>query len=145
MSEEVKIHDIQNVDEVTKALEELMDALGKLKESGLLDMAKVIVEKYEDLMTFLAQDRRLFHLMAAGEGLLNSLEDVDAIKLKLTTQELGGCALSALTSEELEKARPVGLSGLLRALRDPDVMAGLGLMIAILKAMGKCYNSKRRA
>jgi len=143
MEREVNANKSQNIDEVTKALEELMDVLGKLKESGLLDMLKSVVDKYEDLMTFLAHDRRLFHLMAVAEGALNSMEGVDAIRLKLATQRLAECGLDALTSEEVERAQPMGLTDLLRALRDPDVMAGLGLVISMLKALGKCYNSKR--
>ncbi|UXD21979.1 hypothetical protein IPA_00430 [Ignicoccus pacificus DSM 13166] len=139
----VEKKEIENIEDATKAMEELLEMLAKLKETGLLDMMKAIVERYEDLMTFLAQDRRLFHAMTLGEAMLNGMENVDAIRLKLSMQNLSECAFEALASEEVEKAEPVGLMGLMRALRDPDVMMGLGLLIAMAKALGKCVKKKR--
>jgi uncharacterized protein YjgD (DUF1641 family) len=58
---------IENVNDAIKAMEDLLEMLATLKESGLLDIMKAIVERYEDLMTFLAQDRRLFHAMTVAK------------------------------------------------------------------------------
>jgi uncharacterized protein YjgD (DUF1641 family) len=44
------------------------------------------------------------------------------------------CLTYALAAAE--DAKPVGLFGLLSALRDPEVQKGLGFLIAVLKKLG---------
>ena len=129
----------EKLDEAGKALEELLDTLAKLKESGILDMLKAMVERYEDLMTYLAQDRRLFKVMVMAEGALNGMEDADSAKLKYASMGLSHCASKALENIMDGEVKPVGLMGLLKALRDPDVMYGMGLMIAMAKSIGRCF------
>jgi len=53
---------------------------------------------------------------------------VDSSKVDCLT-----CALAAA-----EDAEPVGLFGLLSALRDPEVQRGLCFLIAVLKKLGSC-------
>ncbi len=129
----------EKMEEAGKALEELLDIMTKLKESGLLDMLKAMVERYEDLMTYMAQDRRLFKAMVMVEGALNGIEEADAAKLKYASMGLSQCSTKALEEVMDKGVEPVGLMGLLKALRDPDVMYGLGLMIAMAKSVGKCF------
>ncbi len=129
----------ERLEEAGKALEELLDIMTKLKESGLLDMMKAMIERYEDLMTYMAQDRRLFKAMVMVEGALNGIEDADAAKLKYASMGLSQCSTKALEEVMDKGVEPVGLMGLLKALRDPDVMYGLGLMIAMAKSIGRCF------
>lgn len=129
----------ERMEEAGKALEELLDMLTKLKESGLLDMLKAMLEHYEDLMTYMAQDRRLFKAMVMVEGALNGIEEADAAKIKYASMGLSQCSTKALEEIMDKGVEPVGLMGLLKALRDPDVMYGLGLMIAMAKGIGKCF------
>ena len=137
MSEE-KVNET-NVEVSTKALEELIELLAKLKESGLLDMLKAMLERYEDLMTYMAQDRRMFKAMTMVEGALNGLEDADAAKLKYASMGLSQCSTKALEDIMEKGVEPVGLLGLLKALKDPDVAYGMGLMIAMAKSIGRCF------
>ena len=129
----------EKLEEAGKALEEFLDIMAKLKESGLLDMMKAMVERYEDLMTYMAQDRRLFKAMVLFEGAMNGLEDADAAKLKYASMGLTQCSTKALEEVMDKGVEPVGLMGLLKALRDPDVMYGLGLLLAMAKSVGKCF------
>ena len=127
------------VEEPSKALEELLGMLAKLKESGLLDMLKSIIERYEDLMTYMAQDRRIFKAMSMVEGALNGLEDADAAKLKYASMGLSQCSTKALEEIMDKGVKQVGIIDLLKALRDPDVAYGLGLMLAMAKSIGRCF------
>jgi uncharacterized protein YjgD (DUF1641 family) len=70
------------------------------------------------------------------------MENIDPIRLKLSVQNLSECAFKAIASENAEKAQPVGLMGLVKALRDPDVMTGLGVLIAMAKVLGGCVKEK---
>ena len=53
------------------------------------------------------------------------------------------CLTTAVAVAEVEK--PIGLMGLLAALRDPDVQRGLGYLVSLLKQLGKCMPRKPRA
>ncbi len=55
-----------------------------------------------------------------------------------TTLELMGEALVEATETDARTpSAPAGVFGLLRALKDPDVARGLGLLIQIAKALGR--------
>lgn len=41
-----------------------------------------------------------------------------------------------------DTSKPVGLMGLLSALRDPDVQRGLGYLISLLKNLGNCMQQQ---
>ncbi len=121
-----------------KSIEELVELLLKLKESGLLDTLKAMLERYEDLMTLLAQDTRMFHAMAVMEGALNGLEEADPGKLKWATMGMVNCLTKGMEEVYDGKVEKVGLVGLLKALREPEVMYGLGMLLTMARAMGKC-------
>ncbi len=126
-----------------QALEELLEVAAKLKESGLLDMMKALVERYEDLMTNMAQDRRLFHAFALLEGALDGLEEGDPSKLKWGMMGLTSCLSKGMEEVTEGEVEPVGLLGLLKALREPEVMYGLGVLLTFARALGRCMMEKR--
>ena len=84
----------------------------------------------------------MFHALAAVEAGLNAFEDVDPWRLKPALTASLGCALKALDPEVMRDAKPVGLAGLLKALRDPDVRLALGIAVALAKAVGRCLRSE---
>ena len=127
-----------------KALEELVELLEKLKESGLLDTLKAMLERYEDLMTLLAEDRRMFHAMAVAEGALNGLEEADPAKLKWATMGLVKCMAKGMEELYEGKVEKVGLVGLLKALREPEVMVGLGALLTMARALGRCMMESKK-
>ncbi|UXD21972.1 hypothetical protein IPA_00345 [Ignicoccus pacificus DSM 13166] len=137
--------EMEKVEEATKALERLLEALAKLKETGTLDMLVALAEMSEEILELGLNDRRLHHAMAAGEGALNSLEDVDPINLKANIEVLSGCTMKALENPELLKnIKPMGLFSLLSVAKDPDVGTGLAVMIALAKMVGKCIREQTK-
>jgi len=103
---------------VLEALEKLVRVAVKMNESGLLDFIEALA------------DGRL--IRGALEALLSSggLELLDKVNSLL--KELGEAA-DALVGE----AKPLGLTGILDALRDPDVRRGIGRLVLALKILGK--------
>lgn len=111
-------------------LRDLVNTLHEFKRSGVLD----------DLLN-LAATLRFF-----TEGLLSrdfmervaKLQEVALIagtNLAVDTSKID-CLTYALAAAD--DVKPVGLLGLLSALRDPDVQKGLGFFVAVLKKLGSC-------
>lgn len=137
------VEEIKSVKEVltperAEALEKTLDLLVRAKDMGLLDAANDVLEP--EVLGGLAK-------VILSPGLLSLLDrldeiteilariDYDSLKENL---ELVNTALASVPKE----AKPVGLGGLLGALRDPDVQKGLGFMIEFLRALGKKLNKK---
>lgn len=115
--------------ELAAAIEENPEAVARLignldQVNDLLDALSVATSAMDDemIMTLASTGSRLGEVAdtAADEEVAGGLEDV--------LQAVGDA-----TSEEPE---PVGVIGLVRALRDPEVQAGMGVAMALLRALG---------
>lgn len=129
--------DILSKPELDKALEDLARIAYRLKESGLLDMLVVLAEKYEEILQGLT-DQRTLHALALVQAFLDGVREADPWKYKPAIQLMTHCVFESMDPGRLSNAKPVGLMGLLSALRDPDVSFGLGLLIAMAKSLGGC-------
>ncbi|MEB2837232.1 MAG: DUF1641 domain-containing protein [Desulfurococcales archaeon] len=101
-----------------EALEKLVRVAVKLDEAGVLDLLEALAD---------GRLIREFLEAALSGGAIRVLDQLNDI-----VKEIGEVA-DAIVAEP----RPVGLSGLLRALRDPEVQRGLGRLIALLRALGR--------
>ncbi|BDR91499.1 DUF1641 domain-containing protein [Vulcanisaeta souniana] len=76
---------------------------------------------------------------------LNVMSTYDKDELRVTIQESMRCILCSLygvSTNVNHEIKPVdGALGLIRALNDPDVRLGLGLLIELLRSMGKCLRA----
>ena len=127
---------VQNIDEVRGLLDQLIE----LKRSGVIDALMLIVNRFDEVIQYLFQDPAIFRLLSilvdGSLQAMNKLDTQDVLKLKGLIQDMGGCLGKNI---DLANAKPVGgLMGLWRALGDKDVQRGLGIAIALLKALGKC-------
>ncbi len=111
-------------------LKELVNTLFEFKRSGVLDdllnAAASLRFFTEGLLTrdFVEKISKLQEVaLVAGTNLAMDPSKID-------------CLTYALAAAE--DAKPVGLLGLLNALRDPEVQRGLGFLIAVLKKLGSC-------
>ncbi len=126
-----------------EALITLAETAAKLKESGILDMLETIAEKYEELLLYTSSDHRVYHALAALEAVLTGLKKSDPWRYKPALEKMTECLVNAFDPETLQEARPVqGVFSLMKALRDPDVAKGLGVLIAIAKSLGRCVSSR---
>ncbi|GGI72382.1 hypothetical protein GCM10007112_06450 [Vulcanisaeta souniana JCM 11219] len=130
---------VQNIDEVRGLLDQLIE----LKRSGVIDALMMIVNRFEEVLQYLFQDPavlRLLSILIDGSlQAMNKLDAQDVIRLKGLVQDLGGCLGKNI---DIANAKPIGLMGLWSALGDKDIQKGLGVTMAILKALGKCSSSK---
>lgn len=111
--------------------EEVARLVGNLDQvNDLLDASAVATAAMDDemIMTLAGTGSRL------GEVADTAADEEVAAGLESVLQSVGDAA-----DEEPE---PVGLLGLLRALRDPEVRAGLGVAIALLRALGRNVDSR---
>ncbi len=131
----------ENIEAVTKLIDSLptiqytVSKLEELKRTGSLDVIF-------NLLCLTAQLKNLLtdEMVAGGaEALSTTLELLSKVKSPAIEK-----ILSTLTDhpsefeETVKNAQPIkGILGLMKALKDPDVQQGLGIMIAFLKYFGK--------
>ncbi len=114
---------------------DLVETLFEFKRSGVLD----------DLVN-LAASVRFFTEGVLSKDFVERLSKLQEVALIAGTNlsmdpAKVDCLTYALASAD--DAKPVGLMGLLSALRDPDVQRGLGLLVAVLKRLGSCPSQQR--
>jgi uncharacterized protein YjgD (DUF1641 family) len=121
-----------------EALEKFLDLLVRMNELGLLDTLKDLMDpELIGRLSELVLTPGTMKLLDRADDLLELAGSVDVEDLKRSLP-LVKAALEALAREP----KPVGLRGLLGALRDPDVQRGLGLAIEVLRAIGKATRAK---
>ncbi len=131
-----------------QALKELAEIAAEMKKAGILEWLRVFIKEQEEFLSAFNSDPALLRSL----GLLGAL--MDAIR-RLDGGEVAGvkdglektlyCALHGFSSVDPAKAKPRGLTGLMGALRDPDVQKGLGFLIDLAKALGSCLNKQAKA
>ncbi len=139
-----KPHIEELLDEKTmEALISFAKMAAKLKESGMLDMLETMAERYEELLLYTSSDRRVYHGLALLEAALNGLKEADPWKYKPAVEMMTGCLVKALDPEEMKKAKPVkGLMGMLKALSNPKVAKGLGILLHLAEKLGECAETQ---
>ncbi len=142
-TKEKKVNPIELLDEKSmEALISLAEAAAKLKESGLLDLLVTMAEKYEELLLYTSSDQRVYHALSLVEAMLTGLKNLDPWKAKPAVEMLTSCVADALSPETIEKAEPIkGILSLMRALKDPYVAKGLGILVSLAAALGRCASA----
>jgi uncharacterized protein YjgD (DUF1641 family) len=117
---------MQNIE----VIKELVNTLYDFKRSGVLD----------DLLNAAASLRFFTEGILTREFMerVAKLQEVALITVSNLAMDSSkiDCLTYALAAAD--DAKPVGLFGLLNALRDPEVQRGLGFLIAVLKKLGSC-------
>ncbi len=130
LQEEKTVDALSAIVEHIDVIKELVNTLFEFKRSGVLD----------DLLNAAASLRFLTEGLLTRDfmeklGKLQEVALVAGTNLAMDTSKID-CLTYALAAAE--DAKPVGLFGLLSALRDPEVQKGLGFLIAVLKRLGSC-------
>ncbi|MFW5958390.1 MAG: DUF1641 domain-containing protein [Natronomonas sp.] len=117
----------ENATELTAGMETIIE----LQQSGTLDdlaaMADVV-----SLLTAAMDDEMVTSVAKTGSR-LGEVADTAADDDIAAGLESMLHALGDATSDDPE---PVGMIGLAKALRDPEVKAGMGVLVALLRALG---------
>ncbi len=130
LQEEKTVDALIAIVEHIDVIKELVNTLFEFKRSGVLD----------DLLNIAASLRFLTEGLLTRDfmekvGKLQEVALVAGTNLAMDTSKID-CLTYAIAAAD--DAKPVGLFGLLSALRDPEVQKGLGFLIAVLKKLGSC-------
>ena len=143
MGEEVKLEEKLSkllTEENVKTLDKTLRLLKKMDDLGILDSLSDALEP--EVLAGLVKlvmspcTLRLLDRLDLIFEILGRI-DYEAIEKKVP---LINEAVKAIP----EKPKPVGLTGLLGALRDPEVQKGLGLVIEVLRKIGKYTSEKSK-
>jgi uncharacterized protein YjgD (DUF1641 family) len=125
----------QNAEEMTEAVETIVE----LQESGTLDdvaeFAHVI-----SLLEGAMDDEMIMSVAGAGSRLGEVVETAG-------DEEVAGgleSVLQAVGDATSEEPDEVGIIGLARALRDPEVRAGMGVALNLLQALGQSVSDPQQ-
>ncbi|WP_018258916.1 DUF1641 domain-containing protein [Halomicrobium katesii] len=122
----------ETVGENGDELQDALDTLLALQESGTLDELAELAE-VGSLATAALDDEMVRSLAGTGAG----LGEVAQTATDDDTRDGIETLLDSVGKAEQEPADRVGLLGLLRRLREPDVQYGLGYLLALLGAIGR--------
>lgn len=118
----------ENGDELTEALETLI----RLQRSGTLDELANLAEVVP-LLSGAMDDEMVTNLARSG----TALGEVADTATEPETAEGLQNMLSAVGEANEEPPEQVGLVGLVKAIRDPEVQQGLGFVLALARALGR--------
>lgn len=127
--------DEMEVEHVTDSSVHLLHAVDGLTTADAADLAGEVGANAGELSTVL---ETLLELEREGH-----LDELVALSKQLSALEVepeavaGANTLLAAVGDAERESEPVGLLGALRALRHPDARAGLGYLVATLKAVGR--------
>lgn len=127
--------DEAEVDHVTEVLANLIGAVDGLSTEGAVALAEAVGEDGDALATALAAVAEL-----EREGQLAALIELAGLVAAVDVDEgaiAGLDRFAGAVSDAEAAAEPVGPLGLLAALRAPDVRAGLGYLLALLRGLGR--------
>jgi uncharacterized protein YjgD (DUF1641 family) len=113
-------------------LEAALESILALQRSGTLDELLELAEVVS-LLTAALDDEMVRSLAATGSG-LGELADTAAEE---ETRDGLETVLQSVGAAEQEAPTEVGMLGLARSARDPDVKRGLGYLLALSRAIGQ--------
>jgi len=128
----------------SEAFVALAELAARLKETGLLDLLVVLAENYDEVLGAVSGEEAGAGLALASAALRGAARGGGAAAAE-GVEEAVSCLVEALGSNPVASAEPVGLAGLIRALSDPRVARGLGVVIALAAAIGECVERRSGA
>lgn len=120
--------------ENVESLRDLVALLAELKSSGVLELLTSGIATMRALSADLVTSRDFAE--KAGKLLEFLLAAESAIKNS-------GVGCIAEAAARTSTGKPMGIYGILTALQDPDVQRGVGYLLAFVKSLGACLESKR--
>lgn len=120
------------------AFMEILELVKSLHQAGALDMLNSALKAKEDIATTFLNEARKEPATNAINNLMISSKLLTETKPEQTEQLLAGLAnAQAKANESLKDDATLGLFGLARAMKDPDVNRALRYGLAFLKGVGQ--------
>lgn len=121
-----------------EALERVLALLVRMNETGALAFLEDVVELMPDSLSYL-MDPRLLKIGANLAYLLHLIELIEPTLITVMMSRLVEELNRELTPERMKELPRVGPVSLLKALADPDVQRGLGIMLIFLRVLGRAF------
>ena len=133
MAERQRKHD-ELMDEMVPILKEMMsvgtEKLAGLEEKGYFTFGRELLHVVDNVVAgYSAEDVAL--LANSVVGILDTVRAVTQPHIMNVAAEAGGAI------ENPEDVEPIGMMGVMRKSRDEDVQVGLGVMLEVLRRVGK--------
>jgi uncharacterized protein YjgD (DUF1641 family) len=122
-----------------EALERTLSLLIRMNETGALAFLEDAVELLPDSLSYL-MDPRLLKIGANLAYLLHVVELVEPTLITVMMSRLVEELNRELTPERMKELPRVGPVSLLKALADPDVQRGLGILVLFLRVLGRAFD-----
>ena len=119
------------LDEHDESLAESLETLATMQETGTLDDLANFAQMVS-LMQAAMDDEMVMTLAQTGSRLGEVADTAADDQVASGIEDL----LNALGEASAEEQEPVGAIGLVRSIRDPDVKAGLGVLLSVARALG---------
>lgn len=125
---------LADVAEHSESVERLLETVETLERSGIFDLLQVVGVRDE------GSSEQAYEVFAEDPGNLRTVQNLSLLAGGLSRIDPDVLAAtldgSALDGEDLADPPELGLVGILRQLRDPDVQRGLGMVFLLLKQLG---------
>lgn len=121
-----------------ETLERALSLLVRMNETGALSLLEDAVALLPDSISYL-MDPRLLKIGANLAYLLHVVEQVEPTLISVTMRHLVEELNQEFAPERMKALPRVGPFSLLRALSDPDVQRGLGVLVLLLRALGRSF------
>jgi len=145
MPEELREVNPHYDEEAVEALQDLLDLAVELRRSGILALLKTIAEMGERVEEFITTDSSILRSVALAQAALSGIGrpgPEEFMRARVMAEESVECLVKGLASAKSDGIKPVGLLGLIKAMRDQRVQTGLGMLIALARGLGECLLKK---
>ncbi len=122
-----------------EALERTLSLLIRMNETGALAFLEDAVELLPDSLSYL-MDPRLLKIGANLAYLLHVMELIEPTLITVMMSRLVEELNRELTPERMKELPRVGPVSLVKALADPDVQRGLGILLLFLRVLGRAFD-----
>ncbi len=128
--------------EQADALEKLATTLEKLDQSGALELVGELSETLVENLGQLAEPRNLRLISHLGK-LTDLLAMIDPNAAGMMADLFVESLSEVFPKEKLRNPPKVGLGGLLRALSDPEIQKGLGVVLELLRVVARTFDKAK--
>lgn len=139
-----KLHELESLlAEQDQALNKLLQITGDLNDAGILDAVLAMVKAKEGIAEIVVHQAtrepvtNLINNMMSAAGALTAIDPA-------MTEKLAASAANGLKEAEKERTndKKIGIFGLMKSLRDPDINRSIKFGLNFLKGMGKSLGNK---
>lgn len=139
-----KLHELESLlAEQDQALNKLLQITGDLNDTGILDAVLAMVKAKEGISEIVVHQAtrepvtNLINNMMSAAGALTAIDPA-------MTEKLAASAANGLKEAEKERTndKKIGIFGLMKSLRDPDINRSIKFGLNFLKGMGKSLGNK---